>query len=301
MAPEYIIVPVEVAHREFLPIEEQPQRRKPEKRERGKVDLQEAKDIMGEKDFIGPDALKKIYDVEPKEIPPIPFSAQKLQEAKERGEFLILRLDTLPNGKPATMQNLHEFFDGDFILLESPSDDWKLKSDFFMKETPQVSWALISKTFIPSSISKNYYEQTVALHDHLKNEVYKGGMPRKYEEAIQKFEAWMNATFSGKTPAQIKAELQDDKKWKYYAEQLADLEINQLCRQSGAAALFDLATYYKHTNEHLLPSTITWTNSRGSVGGLVSVGRFVAGGARVGRWLPGRAFSDLGVLLSRTA
>lgn len=278
-----------------------PSPRKPEKKEKGKVTPEEAERVMGKQDFIGPDALKAIYGgVELKEIPPILFSAQELQEAKERGEFLILRLNTLPDGKPATMKNLHEYF-SDFKLLASPSDDWKLKSDFFTKETPSVSWALVSKEFVPSSTSKNYYEQTSALCDHLKNEVYKEGMPRKYEEAIEKFEAWASATFPGKTPAQIKAELQDNNKWKKYAESLAQLDINQLCRQSGATALFDLATYYKHASERLLPRPVTWTNSRDSDGDLVDVGRFGAGGAGVGGCYPGSADADLGVLLSRTA
>ena len=114
MAPEYIIVPIEVAHRDFLPVEQEARGRKPEKGEKGKVSLEKAERIMDKKNFIGPDALKKIYGIEPKDVPSISFSEPELREAKERGEFLILRLDTLPNGKPTTMQNLNEYFASDF-------------------------------------------------------------------------------------------------------------------------------------------------------------------------------------------
>ncbi|MBI2645103.1 hypothetical protein HYW94_02940 [Candidatus Uhrbacteria bacterium] len=301
MAPEYLKVPVEVLHREFTRVEEGPKPSRVNKRERGKASLAEAKEIMKEKDFIGPDALKTIFGIEVKDVPPIPFSAVELTEAKERGEFLILRMDALPGGKPLTMQNLDLYFAGDFKALHNPTDDWKVKSEFFTKETPRVSWALVSKELIQNSTIKNYYDQTIAIRDHLKNEVFKGGMSREYEDAIQEFEAWVNATFPGKTSIQIKAELQDNNKWQQYAERLANLKINQMCRQSGVDVLFDLAAYYKHNGVHLLPSTWTWTKSRDSDGRLVLVGVFDAVGAHVGRYSPDVTVGLLGVLLSRTA
>ncbi len=301
MAPEYIIVPIEVAHRDFLPVEQEARGRKPEKGEKGKVSLEKAERIMDKKNFIGPDALKKIYGIEPKDVPPISFSEPELREAKERGEFLILRLDTLPNGKPTTMQNLNEYFASDFKTLYNAKDDWKVKSEFFTKETPEVSWALVSKDFVPESISKNYLEQTKVLADHLKNEVYKGStMPKKYDDAIKEFDAYMNAAFPAKTAHEIQTALGGEN-WSKYAEQLANLKINQLCRQSGAASLFDLATYYKHTGEYLLPDTVTWTNSRYSDGNLVHAGSFDSDGVSVYGWSPGSALGYLGVLLSRTA
>ena len=301
MAPEYLKVPVEVLHREFTRVEEGPKPTRVDKREKGKASLAEAKEIMKEKDFIGPDALKTIFGIEIKDVPPIPFSAVELTEAKERGEFLILRMDTLPGGKPLTMQNLDLYFAGDFKALYNPTDDWKVKSEFFTKETPSVSWALVSKEFIPNSINKNYYEQTHSIATHLKNEVYKNGkIPDVYEDAIKGFEAYVVATFGGKTPQEIKALLSGND-FARYAEQLANLKINQLSRHSGADILFDLATYYKHNKEQLLSRSVTWTNSRDSVGSLVHVGRFDADGANVSRNSPDTSRGGLGVLLSRVA
>lgn len=282
------------------PVEAKQKRPKSEKREKGKVTLAEAKEIM-RTDFIGPDELRSIFiGLEIKDVPPIPFSNSELKEAQERGEFLMLRTDMLPDGKHCTMQNLHENFKDNFVLLYSTTDEWKLKSTFFTEEKPSLSWALVSKEVIPTSTSKNYYEQTLALRDHLKNIVYKGAVPREYEEAIQGFEAWMTATFPGKTMAEIKTELGGEK-WEKYAESLANLKINQLCRQSAVEALFDLAVYYKHSGTRLLPNRWTWTNSRDSDGGLVRVGSLGADGAIVDRSRPVSSSSDLGVLLSRTA
>lgn len=298
--PEYISVPVELAHREFVRVdaEEKPTRR-PEGRERGGVPLSEAREIIGEQDCIGPDQLRAIFGVEVRDVPPIPFSPQELREAKERGEFLVLRIDSLPDGKPLTMQNLHAYFEGDFKVLLSATDQWKLDSDFFTKERPEVSWALVSKDFIPNTTSKNYFEQTKSIIEHLRNVVYKNiPLPPQYQEAIAEFEAYIQRIFPGKSSLQIQTEIGGNN-WKRYAEQLSALKINQLCRQSGVDALFDIAAYYKHTGNKLLEAPYAWTKSRASVGSLVSVGSADAGGAGVGRWVPGRSGGDLGVLLSR--
>ena len=270
-----------------------------ERRDQGVVSPREALEIMGEQDFIGPDQLKSIFGREVADVPPIPFSAQELREAKERGEFLILRTDSLGDAKDLTMQNLHAYFEGDFKMLASATDQWKLDSNFFTKETPEVSWALVSKDFIPNTTSKNYFEQTRSIVAHLKDTVYQGGTPpAKYQEAIDEFEAYSAGTFPGKSPQEIQTEI-GGTKWKQYAEQLSKLKINQLCRQSAVEALFDIAVYYKHTNRKLLESPYTWTKSRASDGRLGLVGFAGAAGAHVGRWGPGNSDGVLGVLLSR--
>ncbi|MCX6782123.1 MAG: hypothetical protein NTW66_03340 [Candidatus Magasanikbacteria bacterium] len=60
--------------------------------EEGEVTLAEAERIFGE-DFHGPEAVEKTFDfhVRESEVPPIPFSQEDLERAKELGQMLILR------------------------------------------------------------------------------------------------------------------------------------------------------------------------------------------------------------------
>src|SRR3989338_3230935 len=64
--------------------------------------------------FFGIDAIKTAFDItlNKKDIPPIPWSTQELQEAHERGDYLIYRPDRIPDGTPEgtplTMQKIAE-------------------------------------------------------------------------------------------------------------------------------------------------------------------------------------------------
>ena len=45
--------------------------------------------------FLGPEAIKAAFGVElsPEEIPPIKFTKEQLERARDLGQFLVLRLD----------------------------------------------------------------------------------------------------------------------------------------------------------------------------------------------------------------
>ncbi len=67
-----------------------------------------AREIMGEREVMGPEEVKKAFGIEvpESEVPPIPFNETELKRAKELGQFLVLRVDKTQDGQPLTMQKL---------------------------------------------------------------------------------------------------------------------------------------------------------------------------------------------------
>ncbi len=257
--------------------------------------IEQAKEILGA-DFLGPEQIKTAFgtSVEIGEIPPIPFSRTELEQAKELGQFLILRL-------PLTMKQIRESFGGklstgekmlyasDETTGELADDCWYKDETFYTEDTATAGWALVSKETISGSTNKNYLEQTDSIVVYLKNQVFGGEtLPPKYQAAIDEFDARRD---------EITALIDSD--WAKAAETLESLQITQLTRQSPAEAIYDLIVYFQNNDERLLPNTYTWTKRRASGGRLVCVGGFGAGGVRVDRSGPGGRYGDLGVSFSR--
>lgn len=71
------------------------------------ISLKEASEIMGPEYFFGPDALRKAFGVEV-QAPTIRFTNQELQEARARGEMLILRTDKASDGSNLSMKKMVE-------------------------------------------------------------------------------------------------------------------------------------------------------------------------------------------------
>ena len=269
-----------------------------------KTSPEHAAEIMGA-DFLGAEAVENTFGItlEQEQIPEIPFSEAELERARELGQFLVLRADTAPDGQSLTMKKMNELLADKFkkakkgkILYDT---DWYKNEDFFVSETPKLGWALVSKENIPNSTSKNYLQQTQELAKYLTNEVFKDKtVSQEYEDAISEFEDYYQQNFAGKNNDQIRELLGGDN-WQKYAQELADLKINQLTRQSPTEALYDILMYFGK-NSRILENKYTWTKRRSSYGGLVGVGKFDAGGADVSYWRPGLSYVDLGVSFSRS-
>jgi hypothetical protein len=275
-----------------------------------KVTIEQAKEIFGATDFLGPDEVKAAFlgQVEISEVPQIPFSPEELEKAQKLGQMLVLRVDKATDGSPLTMLKIHQILndrleaDDRGKVLRSKDDDWKMKSAFYTKESATSGWALVSKEVLgykdgepdedktKVSTEKNYLQQTEILVNYLKNEVFaERPLPEEYQSAIDEFE---------REKAGIVAIIKSD--WEDAAEKLEALQINQLIRQTPVEALYDLMVRYQQTDERLLPDKYTWTNRRYSVGSLVFVGYFKSDGVGV-RWAgPGYVRSDLGVSFSRS-
>ncbi len=67
----------------------------------GAVEMDDARDIMGEENFYGTEAIRKVFgfDVPVDQIPTINFSEKELMKAKKQGLSLILRWDITPDRK----------------------------------------------------------------------------------------------------------------------------------------------------------------------------------------------------------
>lgn len=259
----------------------------------GQIEM--AEKILGEKEVIGPNDVKEIWGVslESADIPPIPFAKEDLERAKELGQYLVLRVNQTPDGKPLTMEKMNELQEEKFKdkgggkILDSV--DWYKDEEFFTKETPQLAWALTSKEIILNSTSKNYFQQTEIIVVHIKNDIFKDvAMPKEYQDALEEFEEKKD---------EIKKLIGSD--WEKAAEELENLKITQLTRQTPAEVLFDGISYFLKNKEKLLESKYTWTSRRSSDGKLVDVGGAASAGARVHRPTPDRSPSPLGVSFSR--
>ncbi len=261
-----------------------------------------AQEIMGSENFLGPKEVFNTFGVKLKksEIPPIPFSKEELKTAARLNQKLILRISTAKDGSPLTMQKMNEELEEKFETVDKGAilyDNERKDEEFFTTETPTKSkaqWALVSTKIIPNSFRENYLEQTEILVDYLKT----GIMPTlsktkqaQYEEAIAEFE----------TQKETIQELMDEDDCIEASEQLAELQINQMTRQSPSQVLYDLLLTFDNKGERLLKEMNTWTKALDSSGSLVYVGHFDACGADVSAYdALDRGEYRLGVAFSRT-
>lgn len=224
-------------------------------------------------------------------VPPIPFSEDELNRARELGQYLVLDVNVAPDGTPLSFKKVYELLgdkslDGKFLYDTS----WYQNEPFFSEQLP-AGWRLVSREVIPGSASENYLGQTAVIVEYLRNQVYQGkDLPKPYQAAVDEFEAQKKG---------LKALMERD--WAKAAEQLAALQINQLFRETPGQVGYRLALYAGINNERLLPNLWTWTKSRSSDGLLVSVGGFDSRGASVDLGDPRDSASDLGVCFSRSA
>ncbi len=275
-----------------------------EKRMEGTVQEQMdmARETMGE-EFFGFQEVKKAFGIEisPEDISEIPFSREELERAKELNQFLVLRVDKVPDGKPLSLQKINEILkgkvsDGSKLLYSDDGkggikdDSWYRDEAFSKEEAPRLAWALVSKEVIPDSTSKNYLQQTEELVNYIRNGVFKGEeVPEEYAEAIKEFEKEKDRI--GKI---ISSE------WQKAAEKLSQLKINQLTRQNPAEVLYDIAIYFQNRGKRIMEDRYSWTSSRASDGRLVFVGEFDSGGVYVYSYRPDYSIGSLGVAFSRS-
>ncbi len=256
------------------------------------IDLVSAERILGE-NFFGPEEIKKTFGFEVKKVPEIPFSQEEIERAKELGQQLVLYIDNTPDGKPLSVMGIQGMLggktsDGGKLLFDT---DW-YKGEAFANETPTVGWKLTSKEIIPDSTNKNYIQQTETLIEYLTKEVFKGvalrDIPQEYQDAIKEFD-------DKKTL--IKGLISSD--WQKAAEELANLKITGLTRETPAEIIYRLALTEKTTKLKPLESTYSWSALRASGGNLVALGDFDSVGVLVNGRDPDYAASFLGVCFSR--
>jgi hypothetical protein len=158
--------------------------------QRRETKMRAAKEIFGE-DYFGPEAVEKAFGVhlELKDIPDIPFTVAEMERSRVLGEYMMLRIDKGADGRPLTLNS--------FVRLgqtHSPTyvsqRIWNFSQDpFFCEETPRRSWALVTPNCLPSSFNKNYFSQTLIALSYLRNDFFRGKVPKRYQSAIEDFES----------------------------------------------------------------------------------------------------------------
>jgi len=246
---------------------------------------EQAAEIMG-KSFLGAEAVKKTFGIElnEKDIPPIMYTPEQLQEAEKRGEMLVLRVAVDKEGKPMTAKNVN-----DIVQPTTPDNkvllaiDWYAKEKFFTDEALKTGWKLVSKEVIADSKSKNYIDQTLVLREFLKevNALTDEELSECSDQKLKEIKILMGSD-------KVKA-----------AQQLASLKINQNHRRTMVEAIYDTAMRFKSTSERVLENTYDWTKTLSSGGDLVFFAGADSRGAGVSGYGPGRSDSGLGLVSSR--
>lgn len=246
-------------------------------------------ELIGEENVFGAEAVKKAFgfDVSSAEVPPVPYNEAELQEARERNEMLILRVETDADGKLLSMDHINELAKGRVSGKLLYDIDWYKDESFFKKEKPRVGWALVSKECIDNSRDKDYIEQTRVLRDSLEKigALSDEELEECSDEKLDEIKKFMNKDY--------------DENWKKAAEQLAELAINKNHRRTPVEALYDFVLRFKSTEERSLESTYDWTNTRTSDGRLVNAGHADSSGAHVYRYEPRYSDDFLGVVSVR--
>jgi hypothetical protein len=257
---------------------------------------QEALEILGPDSAFGPAQVEHTFGtkLEYKDIPPIPFTREELERAKELGQFLILRVDKAADGKPLTMKMMEEILTPKFakdkkVKVRQDKNTWHLAEDFYTKETPTLRWALVSKEIIPNS-GENYLQQTETIIGYLKKDVFKDqDIPQMFKDVIAQFES-QKQSIAGI----IKSDRQEA------AELLENLDITKLTRQTPVEVLYDLMVAFDNTGiRYLRDNYYTWTSRRTSRGRLVDLGDFDPTGAVVDACVPGVLAMSIGVVIAR--
>lgn len=268
------------------------------KAERIKRELETAREILGPENVFGPAEVKVTWGVELAEVPPIPFSKQELENAKELNQMLILRINQTTTGAPLSLEAMNNIIqpqwearDKGALLFNADSLKRWLGDDYFTTAAPRAGWALVSKELTAGTINQNYLEQTETLIKTLKEQSFKGlvDLPPAYQEAVDEFAA---------KKASIDALFTSDSK--QAAQILSTLKITQLTRQTAPELIYDLAMHHDRHPDHLLPARFTWTASLIPVGLLVNLGRFDAGGVNGSGRNPDNRYDNLGASLSRS-
>jgi hypothetical protein len=287
----------------------------------GSVSVEDAMEIMGERDVLGPEAVEKVFGIKlkPDEIPAIPFSIAELERAEEFGQYLILRTDKDDLGQPLTMKNLMAMkYRQDYSESGSTTGGKKGKltysssyeGEFFDQDPIACRWSLVDRGIIGSgeslatkakgfkSVEKDYFQQTKLLKDYILALYPDQELPTKYQEAIAELESYTKANFNSLTDDEINEEMSND--CERYAKELSELKLNDLLRKTPAEELYDLVAYFDHNDQRLDQGLHNWTKRRNSDGALVRVGSFGVAGAHVSGRPPDDANDGLGFSSSRS-
>lgn len=148
------------------------------------VSLKEAREMFKDRLFGSEEIFARLgIRVSETEIPPIHFSRERLELAKERGEFLVFQIAKDEQGSPLNLKELVKK-NAHLFLNFDPNNS----KESFVDETPRPGWKLVSNGCIPDSMDSDYEEQTYKLFHYLLD----AGEVSATTQYTEKFEGFIN-------------------------------------------------------------------------------------------------------------
>ena len=260
------------------------------------ISIKEARELLGDKMVLGPEEIATAFgfEIEESEIPPIPYSREELEKAKELGEQLILRVSHDNEGNPMTMKRINEIMEtrmdpkteGKFLY-----DTGSYKDEEFYKNDPlKTEWRLVGSSFVPDvsspmniegnytkdTTNNNYIHQTRLLREYIKS--IGGDILTEEEEEecsdenLKKLSEQMGVDWRSQ---EITNKGKYEKNWPEVGRQLAKLQINQNHRRSATEIIYDRVLSLKNLGEpSILENNYERSNALSSFGFIVTIGCF---------------------------
>ena len=260
--------------------------------------LQEARDILGADNVLGPEAVKATWDrdLAPHEIPPIPYTREQLEGAISMNMMLVLHINRDAQGNPLTGKRMNEIVQPKLTAAKKGKllfkVDWYATEPFYTTAVSKPEWTLVTRDLLPNSTALDYADQTKLLRETLSAQL---GLTQAEKDAI--------AQADDATLARLKQDASSDDVaiCKPVAQALAALKVNQNHRRSLPDVFFDHATLLETQNTRLFNGQALhdWTNDQSSFGSLVGVGSADSGGVHVTGLLPKTRYGPMGVSFSR--
>jgi hypothetical protein len=197
--------------------------------------MAEAREIMGEENYFGPEDIRKAFGFRPELYPPIPFSSERLSAAKEAGMCLLLRVDMSPDGTPMTLREMHwiekrvskrgGIFRNAASVVES-------------SETPKLGWALVGKPTSSRDARTIFFVQTDGLVNSVRENprLLAAVSSQGYDSAFKKFEEERDSP-----PPMENVE-----------KRLVRLNAIRLLRPTMAEVVFDVLLRFHKSGRHFL-------------------------------------------------
>lgn len=253
------------------------------------LSIEKAREAIGRENFLGPEDIQPLLQINLEQVPAIPYSEEELRKARSEGFMLVLRMDKDKDGRNLTGARLNELLQARMpqgsTLLYNSSGAWYRTEQFYTTETCKAEWKLVTAECIPNSFSQNYSDQTRTVRDMARVQgVLTPAEESECTDALLRELAQM---------------AERDATWQDAARRLSELKVNQNHRPKFVESLWDKALTFIIHQRRNLPNTVTWSSSRSSSGSLVYVGDFNENGLDVYNWGPGRRHVYLGVSFSR--
>ena len=234
------------------------------------VSIDEARSILdagledGKSNVLGPDALEGALGIrlDEKDIPPIPFASEELEQAKELNQFLVLRVNKTNDGKSLTLKEIERIHKAknDGKELYKNAENWLEQWDLYHKETVQMGWALVGRSQLfsvewgkDSAIMEN-------LAGEIKNIYSEGNIPADVQQQLDYYE-------------QVKDKI-DQNELLSLEERGEIYSKMELLGRPVVEVVYDGLLYFQQNGEYLLNDNMIWTNSVLYQGRIMFVGGF---------------------------